>query len=173
VTDSLVEIFERFGESAYRVKAPAPVRRQGTVGHSRDHFELYFAVGQRKDWVRIDVRLEEQRREVLIANLVSSDAIATHAPLRFPLNLAVTRERIGIRVDDVELIFTAFLCRRLAVAVGQVDGRWLYVHSPKQILRRLVVAREDPRNLRRFLSRMDQSLEAHRAIARRHAAKGR
>jgi hypothetical protein len=155
----LVRTFEQYGAPVFRVTAPAPVRRHGAVGHSSEHLELYFIAGKRKEWVRADTRLGEQRREFLISNLVGNAALAL--PLRFPLDLTVTRAPVLLSVDGEDVQFTAYVCGRLAVAVGEIDGRWLYVHTPKRLLPRLTLAREKPGDLRRFLARMDKRLEPH------------
>jgi hypothetical protein len=163
--ESLVETFERFGEPVYRVTAPSPVRRHGAVGHGRDHFELYFVAGTRKEWVQVDVRLKEQRREMLVLHVLSNDAI--QSPLRFPLTVTVTGEEVTIPVDGTKMAFTAFVCNRIAVAVAEVEGRWLYLQAPKRILRRVVLEREKPSDLRRFLRRMDENLKNRETAAQR------
>lgn len=166
---TLTETFEEYGRPVFRVTAPAPVRRHGAVGHSSQALELYFIVGRRKEWVRAATRLEEERREFLISNLVGNAALAL--PLRFPLDLTVTRAPILLPVDGEDVRFTSFVCGRHAVAVARIDERWLYVHAPKRLLHRLTFAREKPGELRRFLARMDKELEPHRRATEKNIRK--
>jgi hypothetical protein len=158
---SLTDAAHQFGTPIFGLEAPRPVRRQGTVGHSvsgderHSHFELYFVVSEAKEWVRVDSRLVEQRTDLLVANLVSNAALG--GAIRFPLNLSVERVRIRLPVDGEAVDFDAYLCRRLAVAAAEIEGRWVYVHASKTILRKLALRRETAGQLRRFLGRLDKS----------------
>ena len=160
---TLIEVFDAFGKPVFGLTSPYPVKRSASVGHGGDHFELYFIAGPAKSWIRIDVRLEEMKREVLIGNLVFNDAL--QGPLRFPLDLRVERREVAIPVDGEPQKFIAFVCRRLAVALARIDGRWVYVHTPKRALRQVALRREKPDQLRPFLKRMDKSLAEHREAA--------
>jgi hypothetical protein len=111
--------------------------------------------------VRVDSRLVEQRTDLLVANLVSNAALG--GAIRFPLNLSVERVRIRIPVDGKAVDFNAYLSRRLAVAAAEIDGRWVYVHASKTIIRKLALRREAAGQLRRFLGRLDKSYAERRA----------
>jgi hypothetical protein len=160
---TLVEVAERLGGPIFGLEEPKPLKRQGSVGHGDGHLELYFIAGPTKAMVRVAVRLEQERKDFMIANLVSNDALS--GPLRFPLNLSVTRGNVSIPVDGVPVTFTSYVSRRVAVAVAEIDGRWVYVNAPSRTLRRIAIRREKPAQLRRFLERMDRSLAEHRAAA--------
>jgi hypothetical protein len=91
----------------------------------------------------------------------SNDAIG--GEIRFPVNLTVERKELPIPVDGEDQPFTAYLSRRLAVAVGKVGGRWVYVATGKRELRRVSLKQEKAVNLKRFLDWLDKNLTTHHA----------
>jgi hypothetical protein len=117
---TLVEVAERLGGPIFGLEEPKPLKRQGSVGHGDGHLELHFIAGPTKARVGVAVRLEQQRKDFMIANLVSNDALS--GPLRFPLNLSVTRENVSIPVDGAPVTFTSYVSRRLAVALPRSTG---------------------------------------------------
>lgn len=154
-------MLSEMGGPVFGLALPKPVRRHGVVGHSKDHFELYFKSPTPLHWIRVDTRIEEIPTKSLLSALVSGSVF--FARLRFPLDLTVKRSERVISVDGEPRTFTIYTVRRHSVAMTRLADRWIYVHADKAELPKLALKTERPTPLVRFLDRLDESLAEHYA----------